>query len=138
MAKRLKTNQYFISCKGFSLLEIVIAMLILSLVVAGLFGLFVSSSKFITESRHRLQALEYAKMVAENLKVYVTEDPGTPQGASVVWLGSDPTVAPLSLDDIDTIITGVNANANCNYFVIQGSPGAGMNQVRITVNWTET
>lgn len=46
---------------AFSLLEIVIAMLIISLVVAGLFGLFITSHNFIGNAGHRLQAAQYAR-----------------------------------------------------------------------------
>lgn len=124
---------------GFSLLEIVVAMLILSLIVAGTFGLFVTSHKFISEAGHRLQAIEYARMVAENLKIYVTADmgtnlsSGTPPGAGNVWSGTNPTAAPLNFPSFGNIIPG----ATCNYSVSNNIPGPNMKQVAINVNWTE-
>lgn len=60
---------------AFTLLEIVIAMLILSMVTAGTYGLFVTNHRFIAEAKHRLQAINQATAVAERLKMFVSEVP---------------------------------------------------------------
>lgn len=61
-----------IKSRSFTLLEMIIAMLILSLVTAGIVGLFISSYKFIIQAGRRLQAINYGRQVAETLKVYVS------------------------------------------------------------------
>ena len=43
---------------GFTLLEIVFAMLIISLTLAGILGLYVTSQKFVSQAGRRLQALK--------------------------------------------------------------------------------
>lgn len=126
------------SSRGFSLLEIVIAMLILSVVVAGIFSLFITSTKFINEAGHRLQAINYARMVAENLKVYVSADPDTPSGAGTA-LGNGThdnyTDSGITLLPRDAIV-GATGQA-CTYRVEEIGT-SGMKRVTITVSWNET
>ena len=131
---------------AFSLLEIIVSGFILSLVVAGLFGLFITSSKFIIEAQHRSHAINYARMVAENLKVYVSADPNTPAFAgtdnnhALDGDGTGETHNPslIGLNPIDIPhITG----ETCTYQVIENITVAGtptdLEQVIITVQWTE-
>lgn len=127
------------SSTSFTLLEIVIAMLILSLVVAGLFGLFVNSTKFIVESQHRLQAMNYARMVAEQLKVYVSADPDTPAGAGAALAeGLEKAPSTIGLDDS---ITFGGVPMSCKYDVDEDINILGsltdLDKVTITVTWTE-
>lgn len=66
---------------GFSLLEVIIAMLILSLVTAGTFSLNVTCQKFLNDARQKLQAAERASSVLEQLSEYVSADPNNPVDA---------------------------------------------------------
>ena len=127
------------SLTGFTLLEIVIAMLILSLVVAGIFGMFTTSSKFIAEARHRLQAVNYARMVAEHLKVYVSADSSVPAGADTALTAganksfslSGVTIAPSSAIPNTT-------GQECGYTITNNPSGAtGLKETTVTVTWTE-
>ena len=59
---------------GFSLLEIIIAMLILSITVAGSFALFVTSHKFLADAGRRLYAIERGNAFFEKLQKYVSAD----------------------------------------------------------------
>ena len=125
---------------GFTLLEIVVSMLILGLVVSGVFALFVSSSKFISQARYRLQALNYARMVTEHLDAYVSaantlpapSNAGTGTGCALSSGVHNPSelgiASPLILDGI---------SYNGNYEVINDIDGTDLEQVTVTVNWTE-
>ena len=87
-------------CAGFSLLEIIIAMLILSIVTAGSFSLYVTSQKHLTGAEQRLDAVNKAATVLEKLRFYVSENPDYPvnadnalaygEGLSPTIIGLDP------------------------------------------------
>lgn len=127
---------------GFTLLEIIISMLILSMVTAGIFGLFVTSSKYIVEAGHRLQAINYARQVAENLKIYVTADTTTPipPGANTALIAgtdkpyTDSGIATTPQNSITNTNIGVGV-PTCTY-TVQDLAG-GLKSATITVTWNE-
>lgn len=120
--------------RGFSLLEIVIAMLILGLVVAGMTGLFISTNKLVIQAGHRLVALNYARQVAETLKVYVSADPNTPPNAGNAFTNNN-----FDAIGIPSSLTEGGITYNCNYTVTNNPQNAtGLRQVTITVNWAES
>lgn len=135
------------SSRAFSLLEIVIAMLIIGLVVAGLFGLFVTSHGFIGNAGRRLQAIQYARRVAETLKVYVSADPNTPAGAGTVdGHALDEITLPLfHTPDLvglpNTITTNDGTVLTCTYNVDEdvtvGATTTTLEAVAVRVRWTE-
>lgn len=63
----MKNRSIIISKNGFSLLEIIVAMLILSIVTAGSFSLYVTAQKFLTDARIRTQMAERTSSVLEEL-----------------------------------------------------------------------
>jgi prepilin-type N-terminal cleavage/methylation domain-containing protein len=86
--------------KGFTLVEIIVAMVVLALLSTGLFSVFVSSRYIVRRSRSRLVALEVAKNVIENKRQYIrantwylgnASDPLNPTGA---WSAPDTTTYP--------------------------------------------
>jgi prepilin-type N-terminal cleavage/methylation domain-containing protein len=131
--------------KGFTLLEIVISMLILSLVVAGAYGLFVSNYRLLVDAKHRLQAVNQAAAVMEKLKSYVSADPNLPINAgNALKTGDlnddgvvDATDVHLPQSEIGLLaspfMTEV-ANQKWNYKVEDVS-GADIKKVTVTVNW---
>ena len=60
--------------KGLSLVEILIAMLILAIAAAGLFSSFVAANRFISRSKRRLAAVNLARQINEDLFKYVKAD----------------------------------------------------------------
>ena len=60
--------------KGLSLLEILIAALILTLVITGLVSIFVSGKRLILHSRARISAGELGKFFLDPLKIQVRQD----------------------------------------------------------------
>lgn len=116
-------------------------MLILSLIAAGTFSLFVSSHKIINEAGHRLHALCCAKMAAETLKVYVSADGNTPENASLVLANgvydTDAEFANLGLSR-SYINDGIIYNLSYNISdVIANGNATGLRRANIIVNWTE-
>lgn len=122
-------------------MEIIVAMLIMSLVVAGLFGLFVTSHKFIIEAGHRLQAINYARQVAETLKVHVIAEPSPITGIgpplSTVTPHNPSSSTPNDLGLPSDFITGITGET-CTYTVSPNPQGTiDLKQVTITTTWTE-
>lgn len=54
--------------KGFTLTEIIVAMLILSLAIAGIFGMFVMGRKPVAVIRRRAEGMNLAREATEELK----------------------------------------------------------------------
>jgi hypothetical protein len=69
-----KTNNKERLNEGSSFLEIVIAMLVLSMAVAGSFSLNVTSQRFLTDAQRKLQAEEKAFAVIEQLSQFSGAD----------------------------------------------------------------
>jgi type II secretory pathway pseudopilin PulG len=59
---------------GLSLLEIIVALLILSLVMYGLTSLFIVSKNFVNQSGSRVLSMDVAKYFFENASLAVTAD----------------------------------------------------------------
>jgi len=57
--------------RGLSLVEILVAMVILTIAAAGLFSSFVAANKFIARSKRRLAAVNLARHINEDLFKYV-------------------------------------------------------------------
>ncbi|MDP2938963.1 MAG: type II secretion system protein [Candidatus Omnitrophota bacterium] len=60
--------------KSLTLVEIVVAMVILSASVTGLFATFVSGRRIAERAKRRLIAINYARQIAESLKSAVRQD----------------------------------------------------------------
>lgn len=126
---------------GFTLLEIVIAMVILGLVAAGTFSLFVSSHQYISEAGHRLTAINYARQVAETLKVYVSAAASTPANANLVLAnGTYNNTTHFSRIGLANSYIRDGITYNLNYTVSNVSIGgnvSGLRAVNITASWSE-
>lgn len=124
--------------RGFTLLEIVVSMIILSIVVAGAYGLFVSNYKLLTDAKHRLQAVNQAATVMEKLKSYVSADPNLPANAGE-WgaLKTGTNYSPQTQIGLDAVpfITGVS-NPQWKYSV-ENVTGTDIKKVTVIVNWDE-
>ncbi len=109
----------FHSTSAFSLLEIVVAIIILGLVITGIFGLFTSAHELIGNAGQRLQATNYARTVLEQLRLYVSAsstsptNAGTGPGCALEVLPTQPhdfdeiglTLPPITLSD-GTVLEG--------------------------------
>ena len=66
MANQIKNS----SNKGFSLVEIIVAIAILAVIVLPLLNAFVTSSKLNVRSKDKLMAVETAKNIMEEMRGY--------------------------------------------------------------------
>ncbi len=111
--------------KGFTLLEIIIAMLLLASVMAGLVGVFVAGKRYIIHSRERMAGGEIEKLFIDPLGMDVRQD---------TWDANKLKIA-----------TGVSLPAqkvnNVDYtgqYDVNAVAGTDLRRVKVKVNWTES
>lgn len=111
--------------KGFSLVEIIVAMLLLSIVMLGLAGVFVAGKRHIMHSRERISSLELGKLFIDPLQNDVRQDTWGSNGlnvaTSVVSPGSPQTINKTSFSATYTTTT----------------VGTDLRRVTTTVLWVE-
>lgn len=116
--------------KGFTLIEVVVATLILALLAAGVAGAFWNAQRFLNRARHRMQAFNFAMGALDRLKSnynYLNEEMNAGSGYLASGIGCSiegemAALAPLP-DNFTYDITEPQAN--------------GYKQVTIKVNWNE-
>ena len=85
----MKNHKKICSDKGFSLIEIIIAIAILAIITLPLLNAFVTSSKMNALSRNKLLAIETGKNIMEELKGYNLADIiklGSPNSLTITLL----------------------------------------------------
>lgn len=123
--------------KSVSLVEVMVALVILVTCVAGMYATFIAGRKAVARSKRKLIAINYARKVAESLKYYVRQtdyDSQTaPLGCSSYPCPKDPRLLPLLLN----LPSGL-PNASTTYTVDNIPVGTvNMRKVVITVTWEE-
>lgn len=114
--------------KSLTLLEILIATVILALVVGGLANVFMVGKKYILHSRSRMSAGELAKTFLDPLQMQVREDQW-----STNCLG---TGTPANCPDQTVGITqGLDRDYTAKYTVTPNSPITNLSKVRIDITW---
>ena len=69
--------------KGFTLLEVVVSTLVITILAAGMLGAFVGSKIFFNRTRHRIQAYNFAREALERLRAnYAYTDSQMSNGAA--------------------------------------------------------
>lgn len=121
--------------RGFTLVEVIVASLILVFTVAGLLFVFSSERAALERAGRRIQAMDFARQTLEQLKNEVRAD---------TWLtgtlsaGTHNTEAFLSLSDYKL---GYNFSGNRWYEVTDRNPDADAEidykEVTVTVDWDE-
>jgi prepilin-type N-terminal cleavage/methylation domain-containing protein len=114
---------------AFTLLEVMVSVLILSMAVAGNFALLVTAKGFQTNAEHRYQAVCQAQTVVDKLRYYVSSDPS-------IALVDDPNHLVQDAGISDTLSISNVVNKNWGYKV--DTVGAtGGKDVTVKVSWEE-
>lgn len=108
--------------KAFTLLEIIISVVILSLIMAGLIGVLVAGKGFIQHSRYRMGAGEIGKRFLDPIQSYVRQD---------TWATN-----PLGTNSIATATDGVYTATYIANSLAEANMGA-MKKVTATITWNE-
>jgi len=107
---------------GFTLLEIIIATIILSLTILGLLGVFVAGNNWVLHLRERATSAELGKSFVDPLQMDVRQDTWGTNGLS--------TTPPSTAQTINNkIFTVTYATSNV--------AGTALRRVETTINWTE-
>lgn len=117
---------------GFSLVELVVSALILSIAVAGVLSVFVSEKGAISYAGRKLQAMYHARQTGDKLKN--TVDGQTWDGAGPLSPGIHNTEAFLSLSGTNL---GEKFNGFRQYDVGNGPAADSYRKVTVTVGWDE-
>jgi type IV pilus assembly protein PilV len=105
---------YLKKSKGFTLLEILVALVILSISLLALAGLMVTSTKNTSSGAHMTEAVTFAQDKLEELKISLWGSivSGSDQrtGATGIDYNRDWTVAENEVGDLKTITITINWN----------------------------
>jgi len=105
---------------GFSLVEIIVATIVLSLTILGLLGVFVAGNNWVIHFRERSTSAELGKFFVDPLQMDVRQD---------TW-GPNPLSRPTTTQTINgKIFTAEYTPSNV--------PGTVLRKVSTTINWTE-
>lgn len=117
--------------KGLTLLEVLIAMLVISILAAGMFGAFIGAQALFNRARHRIQAYNFAREIQERLRAsYVYTDSKLDPG------GHD--VENIESEMGDVIIKGELASLGATLTYDVAEEPDGYKEVTARVSWTET
>ena len=124
---------------GFTLLEIVIAFLILSVATAGLFSSFMAARKYVSHSRHRLAAANAARIILEDLKNSVRQDTWNDNNNNPLACSSYPCIKTYNLPNVNpfNLPLGWSASYTIDQPAGLNINGIQMRQVTANVHWEE-
>jgi prepilin-type N-terminal cleavage/methylation domain-containing protein len=69
----MKINRNYNKSKGFSLVEVLVSIFIISITLCGLLAIFIMGKKTLKTDKYRIKALDYAQETLEELRNYVSE-----------------------------------------------------------------
>ena len=114
--------------QGLSFIELLIAMVILGMTLAGFINVFASAKRLIALSQGRMSGGEIGRLVLDPLQTQVREDRwGT---ATAVHCLSTNSCAPVA-------VAIQNRNYNAVYTIDNEQPIANVNRVTVDINWNE-
>ncbi len=113
---------------GFSLIEILVATLILALVTAGMAYVFLAGRKHILHARARTQSAELGRLFLAPLQKDVRQDLW---GSNCVGSGVGCPSTPAN----DVLLDGITYKPTTT--AVSNVPGTSLKKVTITINWTE-
>lgn len=118
------------SLTGFSIMEVLIAMLILSIIVVGTISVFTFANRSVTKARHRSQAQNLAREIqARLLGDYTWNSVELSDG--VHTQGTDTW---LNLSDLST---GLPEISMARSYTVSTEGSGAYKTITITVNWQE-
>jgi prepilin-type N-terminal cleavage/methylation domain-containing protein len=115
--------------KGFSLVEVMVAAVLFSLLMLGMFSVFVSASKHITHARERMTSSQLGEFFIDPLQIYVRQDTWDSNGLS---LGSSAGVTQninnRNFTEVHAVADGTTDSALA---------GTDLRRVTSTISWIE-
>jgi len=121
---------------GFTLIEILIAFIIMAVATTGLFASFVAAKKYVSRSRHRLAAVNAARMILEDLRAYVDQSRWTDSSNLLTCPGGGSCLGNYNLPADYPVGTPWNWSANYTSIPVNVST-AQMRRVTVNIHWDE-
>lgn len=112
--------------RGFTLVEIVVSTVVLSLIIVGMLSIFVAGSKHLIHTRERMTSMELGKFFLDPMQMDVRQD---------TWddLGNDltPVISPVTEQIIN------NREFSETHTVDANVAGTDLRRVTTTITWNE-
>lgn len=121
--------------KGLTLIEIMIAVLIILIAAAGILGAFVGGHQLMYYSRHRLQAVNFAREALDKLRCDYEYD------SSAMAAGSHDEVSDPAICASGNIIRGEMQGLNSAVLTYKVEPepqDGSYKEVTVSVQWKES
>lgn len=113
------------SLTGFTLMEIIMAVVILSVIMLGLVSVFVSGKKLIRHGRARMTAAELGKLFLDPLQMKVRQD---------TWATSCINQQNCANETVGTA-NGLDRDYTVNYTINTNAPLTNLNRVKAEIKW---
>lgn len=129
------------SKKGFTLLEIIVATLILALVMTGLANIFLAAKRHLTHTRSKIQAAELGRLFLAPLQMGVRQDTWADTNnalkAGVRYCDDDAghTQQPGCPTQAERTLDGIIYEAK--YTINRDNPITNANKIKVDITWTE-
>ena len=114
---------------GFTLVEVIVALVILAATVAGIFASFIASQRYVATAKRRIVAVNFARQKLEELRPYVRQD---------TWTNStNPLYSPDETSATPRILPGDFGTqwGGKRYYTVNTS--GTYRPVNVTVTWSE-
>ena len=128
--------------KGFTLLEIIVATLILALVMTGLVNVFLAAKRHLTHTRSKIQGAELGRLFVTPLQMYVRQDTWNQSGNALNigtrYCDNDAghTQQPNCPSQAERTLDGIEYKAQYD-ITSPFAPSSDIRKVKVTINWTE-
>jgi len=115
------------NCRGFTLVEIVVASVVLSLVVVGMLSIFVAGSKHLIHTRERMTSAELGKFFLDPMQMSVRQDQWTVTNALLI-------AGPINLPSTPQMINNRQFSGTYRTDPVAGTD---LRRVTATITWNE-
>jgi prepilin-type N-terminal cleavage/methylation domain-containing protein len=122
--------------KGFTLMEIIVSLVILSLVIGGLANVIILGKRFILHSRSRMAGGELGKVFVEPLQMQVRETE-TSTGAQNGWEQANNCLSSSPTNGCPTAVVNIGGIDYTPTWNVAPVPGTGLRRVSVSLSWTE-
>ncbi|MDD5078941.1 MAG: prepilin-type N-terminal cleavage/methylation domain-containing protein [Candidatus Omnitrophica bacterium] len=114
---------------GISLVEILVAMLLLSLVMIGLVNVFITSKRLLMRGQSKITALEFARSFIEPLNNAIRQD---------TWNHANNDLRLGTRTGPYQVINGINYTSVYNVTDVPAPSAANLRRVKVDMRWNDT
>lgn len=126
---KLKRNVFL---TGFTLIEVLTALIILLIAASGIFASFIAAKKYTARTGRRIMALNFTRQKLEQLRQYVRKDTWGASLNNLLWDPDETSASPRTL-------SGAFGSTwvGRRYYTTAAVSGQNYRDVTVTVSWSE-